>query len=129
MTPTRKRRLIAVGLILLAVGVAAAAVRSCRTISTWPARMHGGVFSVALSLGSPPPDVIRHRSSLEPGLSSPAQLPAQQRSPNPLAIRALGQVAAKKQTKPWRSPSPRLSVPQRRLQEADSPVRHALLHH
>jgi len=29
-------------------------------------------FSVALSLGSPPPDVIRHRMSMEPGLSSPA---------------------------------------------------------
>jgi len=27
---------------------------------------------VALSLGSPPPDVIRHRMSMEPGLSSPA---------------------------------------------------------
>ncbi len=32
----------------------------------------GGSFSVALSLGSPPPDVIRHRVSVEPGLSSPA---------------------------------------------------------
>ncbi len=30
----------------------------------------GGLFSVALSLGSPPPDVIRHRFSVEPGLSS-----------------------------------------------------------
>ena len=30
----------------------------------------GGLFSVALSLGSPPPDVIRHRGSMEPGLSS-----------------------------------------------------------
>ncbi len=46
---------------------------------------NGGLFSVALSLGSPQPGIIRHRSSLEPGLSSPAQLPAQQRSPNPLA--------------------------------------------
>ena len=32
----------------------------------------GGLFSVALSLGSPPPDIIRHRMSMEPGLSSPA---------------------------------------------------------
>ena len=32
--------------------------------------MAGGPFSVALSLGSPPPDVIRHRVSVEPGLSS-----------------------------------------------------------
>jgi hypothetical protein len=31
----------------------------------------GGLFSVALSLRSPPPDVIRHRMSMEPGLSSP----------------------------------------------------------
>ena len=31
----------------------------------------GGLFSVALSLGLPPPDVIRHRLSVEPGLSSP----------------------------------------------------------
>ena len=31
----------------------------------------GGLLSVALSLGSPPPDVIRHRVSMEPGLSSP----------------------------------------------------------
>ncbi len=31
----------------------------------------GGLLSVALSLGSPPPDVIRHRTSVEPGLSSP----------------------------------------------------------
>src|SRR5438270_10639598 len=31
----------------------------------------GGLLSVALSLESPPPDVIRHRVSVEPGLSSP----------------------------------------------------------
>ena len=30
----------------------------------------GGLLSVALSLGSPPPDVVRHRVSVEPGLSS-----------------------------------------------------------
>jgi len=35
-------------------------------------RGEGGSFSVALSLGSPPPGVIRHRMSMEPGLSSPA---------------------------------------------------------
>ena len=35
-------------------------------------RRRSGSFSVALSLGSPPPDVIRHRMSMEPGLSSPA---------------------------------------------------------
>jgi hypothetical protein len=32
----------------------------------------GGLLSVALSLGSPPPAVSRHRVSVEPGLSSPA---------------------------------------------------------
>ena len=36
------------------------------------ATRRGGLFSVALSLGFPPPDVIRHRLSVEPGLSSPA---------------------------------------------------------
>src|SRR5215469_11227408 len=30
----------------------------------------GGILSVALSLGSPPPGVTRHRTSVEPGLSS-----------------------------------------------------------
>jgi hypothetical protein len=34
-------------------------------------RRAGGLLSVALSLGSPPPGVTRHRVSVEPGLSSP----------------------------------------------------------
>ena len=34
----------------------------------------GGLFSVALSLGLRPPDVIRHRMSVEPGLSSRVHL-------------------------------------------------------
>src|ERR1700692_3040481 len=34
----------------------------------------GGLFSVALSLGSHPPDVIRHRLSMEPGLFLPNNL-------------------------------------------------------
>src|ERR1700722_12651614 len=33
----------------------------------------GGLLSVALSLGSPPPDVIRRRIRMEPGLSSVSQ--------------------------------------------------------
>jgi len=33
-------------------------------------RREGGLFSVALSLGSPPPAVSRHRIPVEPGLSS-----------------------------------------------------------
>ena len=54
-----------------AASVAVRAVRSCRTVSPLPRpKPVGGLFSVALSLGSPPPDVIRHRVSVEPGLSS-----------------------------------------------------------
>ena len=34
----------------------------------------GGLLSVALSLGSPPPAVSRHRVSVEPGLSSPRRV-------------------------------------------------------
>ena len=53
-------------------------MRSYRTFSPLPAGWvltdpapAGGLFSVALSLGSPPPGVTRHRVSVEPGLSSP----------------------------------------------------------
>ena len=35
----------------------------------------GGLLSVALSLGSPPPGITRHRVSVEPGLSSPERAP------------------------------------------------------
>ena len=49
----------------------------------------GGLLSVALSLGSPPPGVTRHRVSVEPGLSSNAPFPAPPRSSSRLA---LGQV-------------------------------------
>ena len=42
----------------------------------------GGLLSVALSLGSPPPDVIRHRVSVEPGLSSPYRFPYCKRRPS-----------------------------------------------
>ena len=61
---------LAPGGVYHAASVTERAVRSCRTLSTLPCRSDGGLLSVALSLGSPPPDVIRHRSSLEPGLSS-----------------------------------------------------------
>ena len=47
-------------------------------------RRRGGLLSVALSLGSPPPDVIRHRISMEPGLSSP---PAENAGTGGAAIR------------------------------------------
>jgi hypothetical protein len=48
-------------------------VRFYRTVSPVPAmcfHQTGGLFSVALSLGSPPPAVSRHRIPVEPGLSS-----------------------------------------------------------
>ena len=59
--------------------VAGAAVRSYRTLSPLPDQFPdirrrpgkpGGLLSVALSLGFPPPEVIRHRVFVEPGLSS-----------------------------------------------------------
>jgi hypothetical protein len=42
------------------------------TLAAVYATRRGGLFSVALSLSSRSPDVIRHRLSMEPGLSSPA---------------------------------------------------------
>ena len=45
----------------------------------------GGLLSVALSLGSPPPGVTRHRVSVEPGLSSNPPFPACPRSSSRLA--------------------------------------------
>ena len=76
--------------------VTAIAVRFYRTLSPLPARRLrplglGGLLSVALSLihrrqgYGGPPGVTRHRSSLEPGLSSPVAIKQQQRPPNPLA--------------------------------------------
>jgi hypothetical protein len=41
------------------------------TFARRPAARAGRLLSVALSLGSPPPGVTRHRVSAEPGLSSP----------------------------------------------------------
>ena len=66
---------LAPGGVFPAAAVAGSAVRSYRTISPLPpAAPKGGrarrCVSVALSLGSPPPGVTRHRASVEPGLSS-----------------------------------------------------------
>lgn len=66
---------LAPGGVYRAVHVAMAAVGSYPTLSPL-LRMRSGLLSVALSLGSPPPDVIRHRVSVEPGLSSPRGLSA-----------------------------------------------------
>ena len=64
---------LAPGGVCPAAPVAGGAVRSYRPVSPLPAprRLAGGLLSVALSLGSPPPGVTRHRVSMEPGLSSP----------------------------------------------------------
>jgi hypothetical protein len=72
---------LAPGGVCRAGSVAGPAVRSYRTFSpllaiSTCAATTGGSFSVALSLGLPPPDVIRHRMSMEPGLSSPSGLSA-----------------------------------------------------
>ena len=69
---------LAPGGVYRAASVAGRALRSYRTLSPLPAAKPcglgtGGLLSVALSLGSPPPDVIRHRVSVEPGLSSPGR--------------------------------------------------------
>jgi len=61
---------LAPGGVYHAMDVAAHAVRAYRTLSTLPCRSNGGLLSVALSLSSRWPDVIRHRFPLEPGLSS-----------------------------------------------------------
>jgi hypothetical protein len=65
---------LAPGGVFPAAAVAGGAVRSYRTVSPLPPPgvpgRTGGVLSVALSLGSPPPGVTRHRTSVEPGLSS-----------------------------------------------------------
>src|SRR3954454_18346188 len=66
---------LAPGGVCHAACVTAGAVRSYRTLSPLPrlyATHRGGLLSVAVSVGSRPPDVIRHRMSMEPGLSSPA---------------------------------------------------------
>src|SRR5579871_6895028 len=73
----RKRITCRPYLVLLPVGLALPlplpGTRCALTAPFQPCRGFrpvGGVISVALSLGSPPPDVIRHRVSVEPGLSS-----------------------------------------------------------
>lgn len=73
------------GGVCRAADVAARAVRSYRTLSPLPGQSRGGMLSVALSLGLPQPDVIRHRSSLEPGLSSRTSQAKCRRPPGPLA--------------------------------------------
>src|SRR5690242_17696508 len=77
----RKRITCRPYLVLLPVGLALPLLlpgtRCALTAPFQPCRGFrpvGGVISVALSLGFPPPDVIRHRVSVEPGLSSRLRL-------------------------------------------------------
>ncbi len=76
-TAIRKRITCRPYLVLLPVGLAVPLLlpgtRCALTAPFQPCRGFrpvGGFISVALSLGSPPADVIRHRVSVEPGLSS-----------------------------------------------------------
>ena len=52
------------------------------TLTCFTRRQTGGLLSVALSLGSPPPGITRHRVSVEPGLSSPRGFPRCERQPS-----------------------------------------------
>ncbi len=86
---------LAPGGVCRAASVAGRAVGSYPTLSPLP-RKRGGLLSVALSLGLPPPAVSRHRVSMEPGLSSPAAFRHQRaRPPGRLALRIKGFAAQK----------------------------------
>ena len=79
---------LAPGEVYRAVSVTSDAVRSYRTLSPLPG-FHitpGGLLSVALSRGSPPPGVTRHRVSMEPGLSSPQSRNFERRPSGHLAL-------------------------------------------
>jgi hypothetical protein len=96
------------GVVCRAAPVARRAVGSYPTLSPLPRRSPkataGGLLSVALSLGSPPPDVIRHRISMEPGLSSPAAFRLSRvRPPGRLAGAIKAFVAKNATENPYRS--------------------------
>jgi len=77
---------LAPGGVCRAGPVASPAVRSCRTLSPWPARRRAACFLWHYPwplFAQGPPGVTRHRHSVEPGLSSPGLLPP--RPPGPLA--------------------------------------------
>ena len=89
--------------------VTSSAVRSYRTFSPLPAypfSASGGLFSVALSLGLPPPGVTRHPDPVEPGLSSPrtarARAAAVRPSDNGRSIGSAGRPVKH----PWSQPIP-----------------------
>ena len=66
----------------------------------------GGLFSVALSLGSPPPGVTRHPDPVEPGLSSPRTARARAAAVRPSdSGRSIGS-AGRPVKHPWSRPAP-----------------------
>ncbi len=85
--------------VLLPVGFTLPALlprpRCALTAPFHPYRRHagGGLFSVALSLGSPPPAVSRHRVSVEPGLSSSGLCPPAAVQPSGSCLLDLNRVA------------------------------------
>ena len=102
---------LAPGGVCPAAPVARGAVRSCRTISPLPAAPRtnrgnaGGLFSVALSLGSPPPAVGRHRIPVEPGLSSARRAsPACSGRPAVWRGETCAQARMCVKRRPWQSP-------------------------
>jgi hypothetical protein len=117
---------LAPGVVYRAAPVARRAVGSYPTLSPLPRlspkAKAGGLLSVALSLGSPPPDVIRHRASMEPGLSSPAAFRLSQVRPPGRLAQAIKAFVAKNATKipagAANDPEPTVSV-SKRLQTFD----------
>ncbi len=78
----------------------------------------GGLLSVALSLGSPPPDIIRRRVSVEPGLSSVLE---GQRPSSRLADEGIGRPAGKVKTGVTaRAPFPATCATRERVREGPS---------
>ena len=102
---------LAPGGVCRAGPVAGPAVRSYRTLSPLPAGLTaraGGLLSVALSLGSPPPGVTRLRASVEPGLSSTAR--RRRRPSGRLADSGYAPAAVRSRLSPGRRP-PRCPPP------------------
>ncbi len=103
---------LAPGGVYRAAPVARGAVRSYRTLSPLPAtpKHAGGLLSVALSLGSPPPGVTRHRVSVEPGLSSRRAIKPDKRPSSRLILSPRYRLAQAWSTHAARTPARRSRV-------------------
>jgi len=104
---------LAPGGVYLAALVTKRAVRSYRTLSPLPAVTKvtaGGLLSVALSLGSPPPGVTRHRVSVEPGLSSRRAIKPDKRPSSRLILTPRYRLAQAWSTQAARTPATRSRV-------------------